>query len=73
MSAELQRGNGRLSGRKFDEDTQGNLEVKGKCCFQTEYVADVDNSLGDLITHGEPSKSNAELNAEDRILIGASR
>ena len=39
----------------------GVLEVKRKWCFQATHVADVDNSLPDLITRCEPSRINAEL------------
>ena len=38
----------------------GALEVK-KWCFQARHVADVGNSLADLITCCEPSRINAEL------------
>lgn len=39
----------------------GSLKVKGKLCFQTKHVSDVDNSLDNRITRCEPSCINAEL------------
>ena len=60
MGIELQRGQGRRTGRGSDEDSQ-HAGSKGKWCFEAKHVVGVDSSLADLIELCEYSSINAEL------------
>ena len=60
MSDELQRGEGRRTGRGSDEDPR-RVGSKREVVFLAKHVVGGDNSLADLITRCEHSRINEEL------------